>query len=295
MSPSAKLNCTKSTINIKKINSFFPYKSIRSSSSGRDIKNKKPRSLSIFFQKKEKTKIIWSEGGKEVYLTGTFCNWNKFYLMEKDTKNDIFYIILDLPQGFNQFKFKVDGLWKNSSVYPKLNNHGNINNYLEITHKNNDNTNESTVESSSISNINKNNNINDNNIIDFNSNKNNKNVIINSIKIDFSFSKKNYCNYFPKKNEMREFTDKKPFHFPTECYHGVNETQNKIGNKNHLFLKENEIYSGNYSYKNIGRKDHILLNHLCQRKSNNYNKNETFINSATIKYRHKNTTFVYYK
>ena len=199
MSPSAKLNCTKSTINIKKINSFFPYKSIRSSSSGRDIKNKKPRSLSIFFQKKEKTKIIWSEGGKEVYLTGTFCNWNKFYLMEKDTKNDIFYIILDLPQGFNQFKFKVDGLWKNSSVYPKLNNHGNINNYLEITHKNNDNTNESTVESSSISNINKNNNINDNNIIDFNSNKNNKNVIINSIKIDFSFSKKNYCNYYPKK------------------------------------------------------------------------------------------------
>lgn len=295
MSPSAKLNCTKSTINIKKINSFFPHKSIRSSSSGRNIKNKKPRSLSIFFQKKEKTKIIWTEGGKEVYLTGTFCNWNKFYLMEKDTKNDIFYIILDLPQGFNQFKFKVDGLWKNSSVYPKLNNHGNINNYLEITHKNNDNTNESTVESSSISNINKNNNINDNNIIDFNSNKNNKNVIINSIKIDFSFSKKNYCNYYPKKSEMREFTDKKPFHFPTECYHGVNETQNKIGNKNHLFLKENDIYSGNYSYKNIERKDHVLLNHLCQRKNKNYNKNGSFINSVTIKYRHKNTTFLYYK
>ena len=295
MSAPAKLNCTKSTINIKKINSFFPHKSIRSSSSGRNIKNKKPRSLSIFLQKKEKTKIIWAEGGKEVYLTGTFCNWNKFYLMEKDTKNDIFYIILDLPQGFNQFKFKVDGLWKNSSVYPKLNNHGNINNYLEITPKNNDNTNESTVESSSISNINKNNNINDKNIIDFNSNKNNKNIIINSIKIDFSFSKKNYCNYYPKKNEMREFTDKKPFHFPTECYHGVNETQNKIGNKNHLFLKENEIYSGNYSYKNIERKDHVLLNHLCQRKNKNYNKNDSFINSVTIKYRHKNTTFLYYK
>jgi len=292
MSPPAKLNCTKSTINIKKINSFFPHKNIRSSSSGKDIKSKKPRSLSLFFKKKEKIKIIWSEGGKEVFLTGTFCNWNKFYLMEKDVKNEYFYIIVDLPQGFNQFKFKVDGQWKNSSAYPKLNNQGNINNYLEIIPKNNDNTNESTVESSSISNINKNNN--DNIIIDFNSNKKNENII-NKVKIDFSFSKKNYCNYYPKKNEMREFTDKKPFHFPTECYHGVNETQNKIGNKNHLFLKENEIYSGNYSYKNIERKDHILLNHLCQRKSNNYNKNETFINSATIKYRHKNTTFVYYK
>ena len=294
MSPPAKLNCTKSTINLNKINSFFPKKNIRSSSSDKDIKNKKPRSLSIFFKKKEKIKIIWSEGGKEVYLTGTFCNWDKFYLMEKDTKNDFFYIILDLPQGFNQFKFKVDGQWKNSSIYPKLNNHGNINNYLEITHKNNDNTNESTVETSSISNINKNNNINDNIIIDFNSNKNNKNII-NNLKIDFSFSKKNYCNYYPKKNEMREFTDKKPSHFQTECYHGVNETQNKIGNKNHLFLKENEIYSGNYSYKTIERKDHVLLNHLCQRQNNNNKKNETFINSVTIKYRHKNTTFLYYK
>jgi len=292
MSPPAKLNYTKSTINIKKINSFFPHKNIRSSSSGKEMESKKPRSLSLFFKKKEKIKIIWSEGGKEVFLTGSFCNWNKFYLMEKDAKNEYFYIIVDLPQGFNQFKFKVDGQWKNSSAYPKLNNQGNINNYLEIIPKNNDNTNESTVESSSISNINKNNN--DNIIIDFNNNKKNENII-NKVKIDFSFSKKNYCNYFPKKNEMREFTDKKPFHFPTECYHGVNETQNKIGNKNHLFLKENEIYSGNYSYKNIERKDHILLNHLFQRKSNNYNKNETLINSATIKYRHKNTTFVYYK
>ena len=293
MSPPAKLNYTKSTINIKKINSFFPHKNIRSSSSGKDIKSKKPRSLSLFFKKKEKIKIIWTEGGKEVFLTGTFCNWNKFYLMEKDVKNEYFYIIVDLPQGFNQFKFKVDGQWKNSSAYPKLNNQGNINNYLEIIPKNNDNTNESTVESSSISNINKNNN-NDNIIIDFNSNKKNENNI-NKVKIDFSFSKKNYCNYYPKKNEMREFTDKKPFHFPTECYHGVNETQNKIGNKNHLFLKENDIYSGNYSYKNIERKDHVLLNHLCQRKNKNYNKNGSFINSVTIKYRHKNTTFLYYK
>ena len=93
---------------------------------------------------------------------------------------------------------------------------------------------------------------------------------------------------------MREFTDKKPSHFQTECYHGVNETQNKIGNKNHLFLKDNEVYSGNYSYKSIERKDHVLLNHLCQRQNNNYNKNAAFINSVTIKYRHKNTTFLYY-
>ena len=293
MSPSAKMNSAKSTINLKKIDSFFPHKSIRASSSGKDIKNKKPRSLSLFFKKKEKIKIIWSEGGKEVFLTGTFCNWNKFYLMKKDTKNEYFYITLDLPQGFNQFKFKVDGQWKNSSVYPKLNNQGNINNYLDITPKSIDHTNESTVESSSISNINKNNNINDNFIIDVNSHKN-KNVI-NSIKIDFSFSKKNYCNYYPKKKEMREFTDKKPCHFPTECYHGVNEIQNKIGNKNHLFLKEKEIYSGNYSYKSIERKDHVLLNHLCQRKCSDYNKNRTIISSATIKYRHKNTTFLYYK
>ena len=287
MSPPSNLYCINSTLNIKKFNPFFFRKGFLISSSSKSIQKKKHRSLSSILQKKEKTKIIWNEGGKEILLTGTFCNWNKFYLMEKDQKDGNFSYTLDLPKGFHQFKFKVDGQWKNSSIYPKINNHGNINNYLDNTSSNNENPNESTVESSLISTNNKNKIINNNA-----NNANNKTKNIIKIKVDYSYSKKNYCNYFPKKNEMREYTDKKPCNFPTECYHGINEIQNKIGNENYLNLKENEIYNGNYSYKNIERKDHILLNHLCHRKKD---KNGNLINSITIKYRHKNTTFLYYK
>ena len=275
-----KLNCTKSSLSLKKMKPFFLQKNSIASSSSKELKIKKCHSLSSIFKKKEKIKIIWTEGGKEILLTGTFCNWNKFYLMKKNQKDKNFYFILDLPKSFHQFKFKVDGQWKNSSIYPKINNHGNINNYIDNTSSNKENTNESTVESSSIS-------TNNINILSHMDNKN-----IRKINIDFSYSKKNYCNYYPKINEMKDSTDKKPYYFQTECYLGVNQIQNKIGNKDDLYLKEDEIYSGNYSYKNIERKDHILLNHLCNIKKN---KNGNIVNSIIFRYRQKNATFLYYK
>ncbi len=109
-------------------------------------------------------------------------------------------------------------------------------------------------------------------------------------KINFQYSKKFYCNYHPTKEEMREFADKKPTHFPTECFHGVNEFHNEIGKKEFLNLTNNSVYNNNIDeYKIIDRKDHLLLNHLCQQK-----KNQKIINSITVKYRHKNTTFLYY-
>ena len=143
----------------------------------------------------------------------------------------------------------------------------------------------------------KNNNENLNSITkdtSFNSALNNKtsNEFNNKItKIDFSFSKKNYCNYIPKKNEMNEMADKKPCHFPIECYLGENINHNEIGNKEFLDIREKNIFnSNNDSYKSIDRKDHLLLNHLCIK-----NNNKKIINSFTIKYRHKNTTFLYFK
>lgn len=128
----------------------------------------------------------------------------------------------------------------------------------------------------------------------FNSALNNKasNEFNNKItKIDFSFSKKNYCNYIPKIYEMKEMADKKPCHFPIECYLGENINHNEIGNKEFLDIKEKNIFnSNNDSYKSIDRKDHLLLNHLCIKKNN-----KKIINSFTIKYRHKNITFLYFK
>ena len=113
----------------------------------------------------------------------------------------------------------------------------------------------------------------------------------NKISINFEFSKKNYCNYYPKKDEMKNNSDKKPLYFPLECFHGVNQSHNEIGNKMFLNLNENNICDMHDSYKVIDRKDHILLNHLCQNKK----REKKIITSITVKFRHKNTTFIYYK
>lgn len=112
-----------------------------------------------------------------------------------------------------------------------------------------------------------------------------------SINIDFKYSTKNYCNYIPTKDEMMEKPHKVPCFFPIETFHGQNESHYSIGDKQ-LLNKETKSYfnKNNDSYKEIDRKDHILINHLCRRTVN-----KKIINSFTIKYRHKNTTFLYFK
>ena len=114
----------------------------------------------------------------------------------------------------------------------------------------------------------------------------------NKKNIDFSLSKKIYCNYYQKENEMKEIADKKPCHFPTECFHGMNQFHREIGYKEYVVLDKNGVFnSNNDSYKIIDKKAHIVLNHLINKK----NINNNIINSITIKYRHKNTTIIYYK
>ena len=90
---------------------------------------------------------------------------------------------------------------------------------------------------------------------------------------------------------MRLQPSKKPCNFPTECFHGKNQFHNDIGNKDFLNLEKNTFFDCNSDcYKIIERKDHILLNHLCYK-----NVNKKVIISSTIKYRNKNTTFLYFK
>ncbi len=99
--------------------------------------------------------------------------------------------------------------------------------------------------------------------------------------INFIFSKKNYCNYYPKRGEMRERLDKVPCHFPMTCFHGVDQHHNEIGNIEYLCLKDDNIFnSNNESYKIIDKKNHLLLNHICQK-----NVDKKIINSFTFRYR----------
>ena len=124
----------------------------------------------------------------------------------------------------------------------------------------------------------------------------NYNIFINKQKIfskDYKNSQRQSTqdNYYPKKDELNKGKNKLPVYFPTECYHEINHIQNNIGNKEYLDIKESNIFnSNNDSYKIINKKEHLFLNHLCYKKND-----KKIINSFIIRYRKKNTTFVYYK
>jgi hypothetical protein len=212
----------------------------------------------FLFNKKIKKEIIieWEKGGKEIYLTGSFYNSHNFFskIVHFEKKFDF------KLNSFKKLKFKSEGKINIISVLLSKNNFFFNNKNLQKS------INKTIFTQDSFSNIN------------FESNKKH---------IDFSFSKKNYCHYFPKRNEMKEIADKKPCHFPTECFHGVNQFHKEIGSKEYLLLDKNDVFNrNNDSYKIIDKKDHILINHLINKKK---------INSVVIKYRHKNTTFIYYK
>ena len=56
--------------------------------------------------------------------------------MIKDNEG-IFHLSLSLPRGFHQYKFKVDDNWTYSKTYPKYEDNGNVNNFIDTTDYNN--------------------------------------------------------------------------------------------------------------------------------------------------------------
>ena len=91
------------------------------------------------------TKFEWEGSGKIVYVTGSFCDWKKFYIMTKNTKG-IFSLTLSLPRGFHQYKFKVDNDWTYSKIHPQYEDNGIINNYIDTTNYSNSNENGNEIE-----------------------------------------------------------------------------------------------------------------------------------------------------
>jgi len=237
------------------------------------IDTKKVRSFPLINKIKKEIIIEWEKGEKKVYLTGSLYNSHNFFSKYKKFEKKYDYL-----KVFKKLKFKSEGNIKINSVYllskKILSNKGE--NYRKTNRKN---ISLSTKECSYVT----------------MENNNNKKYV------DLSFSNKNYCNYYPKINEMKEIAAKKPSHFPIECFHGANEFHKEIGSKEFLTLDENNVFnSNNESYKIIDKKDHIFLNHLIQKNSKVDNNNiiinnNNIINSVTIKYRHKNATFIYYK
>ncbi|CAB4377266.1 unnamed protein product [Rhizophagus irregularis] len=77
------------------------------------------------------TIITWSQGGNNVFVTGTFNDW-KYNVRLSKSSND-FTTVIDLEPGTHKLKFIVDDEWKCSNDFSTATDpDGNLVNYLEV-------------------------------------------------------------------------------------------------------------------------------------------------------------------
>ncbi|KAI7903382.1 uncharacterized protein BX663DRAFT_434145, partial [Cokeromyces recurvatus] len=99
------------------------------------------------------TIITWTQGGNNVYVTGTFNGWKHKIKLVKSTHD--FSAVLELPPGTHRLKFIVDDEWKCSNdMETATDPDGNLVNYLQVMDEDDEENNDelgdlSTVSSSS--------------------------------------------------------------------------------------------------------------------------------------------------
>ena len=270
---------------IKEINN------IQTNQDDKNIKiNKKNSEKNI---KEISTEFFWDEGGNTIYITGSFCDWKEFFLMEEKDKGVYKKKIMLLP-GFYQYKFKVDNNWAYSKKQPKFeDNNGNVNNFIDTTQINletNKNEVEEEIKETTLKEKNKKDNINIKR-----KSSNSSLGLLNNIE---------YSTYIPLKGEFNI----KPLSLPGlyKTHYILNEKKNKVIKErkfsqieyvdqtnnsirslsNSKYLENNELYVG---FQNLY---HIHSNHLHSKKIVD---SKNTITSIITRYRAKYSTFIYYK
>ena len=235
------------SINIKKIHNQENLK----------IENQKEMFAAVF---------QWDGNEKNVYLTGSFCNWHQFFEMRKygeegESKEicNKSYLLLVLPRGTYQYKFKINSKWKCNSNFPTCSDKdGNINNVITIPPNNYE---EGTTDFST----------------------SHKSII----------NRNNYC-------QKIEFDSLDEFSYKYFYNYNLLSNQNKL--KKNIFLKskEKDILNENYSFKKIYPMQHELINHFTieiniDKAFGENNKENSIKYGCTFRYMKKMTTFIYYK
>ena len=188
-------------------------------------------------QNKISTKFEWREGGEEVLITGSFCEWNEKFNMNKNDSNGFFELKILLPKGKYEFKFVVDGVWRCSNNYPQINdNRGNVNNYIDIDNSNKE------KESPKKRQIEPN---------------NNKLVNIEEFK-------KCYTNNYPNKSLLNNNAPKLPDVYNFLMNINDNSNQKYIGTKKFLDIRKLDM---NESFKSVKQPYHSYLNHIFSKSS----------------------------
>ncbi|XP_022914529.1 5'-AMP-activated protein kinase subunit beta-1 [Onthophagus taurus] len=78
---------------------------------------------------KTPTVFRWEGGGKDVQVSGTFSDWKTIPMVKS---HGDFVTIIDLPEGEHQYKFYVDGEWKNDPSTNLIENEGTKNNMIVV-------------------------------------------------------------------------------------------------------------------------------------------------------------------
>lgn len=85
-------------------------------------------------QEEEKfdTKIVWKQGGSNVYVTGSFTGWRKMIKLSQHDNGE-FATVLKLPAGTHRMRFLVDNELRCSDYLPTATDSmGNLVNYIEV-------------------------------------------------------------------------------------------------------------------------------------------------------------------
>ena len=252
------------------MSSYKGMKSESSSSSNSNMKKKKKSfsNSSDDIIKEQAQKIIsqdnkvpfkfeWKEGGNKVKITGSFLsNWTMIIDMVKNPKTNFHEFNINLPCQKHQFKFIIDGIWKCSNDYNKINDgHNNINNEIDLSKIQNEENKKN--------------------------NEDNKNNI------------KEYNCYVPKKNDMNSDAPNIPLHYANPYNIDNNTHQSIIGNKKFFEWQEKNLLSENNSYKNILIYPHVNLNHTCLCCDENFQFN--YLRTATSqRFKNKCLTVIFY-
>ena len=229
-------------------------------------------------QNKNLIKFYWNEGGNEVFITGSFFEWDKRLKMRKN-KNNIFEVELFLPKGKFEFKFIVDGIWRCSSNYQQIkDNRGNSNNFID--------------------NVSDTNNFNE---INLNKNVNNLSEENNHKIKNIDELKKNYSNIYPSIGQINEEAPKIPDVLEISIDLTENSNQKNIGNEQYLDFSYINL---DESFKNILQPVHSYLNHIFTNNDKNYvfnnsHKEDTEKNTylginCNVKVKNKCLSIIYY-
>ena len=220
--------------------------------------------------------FTWNEGGNQVKITGSFCDWKIKFDMTKDPNDNIFKCQLPLENKLYQFKFIIDNEWKCSNKYSiKEDNSGNLNNILDLTNyiEKKEETKKKTSEKKVIK-------IEKENIKETEINK-------NKIKRKESI----YSSQYPSNDSII------PLPLPNKRYYQSFKLdryshQNNIGNKKYYEFFQKYSFSDETSSKPIFLLGHINLNHLISSKNK---KMINIKNCMSFRFREKACTFIYYK